>query len=87
VCAARLSAQHASGAVGGTPAEPRRSFVKIYDPAGFGYGAVSYAGELNSDASEIAGTWTIEGGSSGAFLMVRARRRALARTRKKRTTV
>jgi len=48
---------------------------------------VSYAGELNSDASEIAGTWTIEGGSSGAFLMVRARRRAVARTRKKRTTV
>jgi len=63
------------------------AFVKTYDPAGFGYGAVSYAGELNSDASEIAGTWTIEGGSSGAFLMVRARRRAVARTRKKRTTV
>jgi hypothetical protein len=63
------------------------AFVKTYDPAGFGYGAVSYAGELNSDASEIAGTWTIEGGSSGAFLLVRARRRALARTRKKRTTV
>ena len=62
------------------------AFVKTYDPAEFGYGTVSYAGALNGDASEMAGTWTIEGGSSGAFLMVRARRRALARTRKKRAT-
>lgn len=63
------------------------SFVKTYDPPGFGYGSVGYIGELNGDATEIAGTWTIEGGLSGAFLMVRARRRALARTRKKRATV
>src|SRR5262245_48849357 len=63
------------------------SFVKTYDPPGFGYGAVSYIGDLNGDATEIAGTWAIEGGLSGAFLMIRARRGALARTRKKRATV
>jgi hypothetical protein len=63
------------------------AFVKTYDPPGFGYGTVSYAGELNADASEIAGNWTIEGGLSGAFLMVRARRRALARTRKKHAAI
>lgn len=62
-------------------------FVKIYDPPGFGYGTVSYAGELNGDATEIAGTWTIAGGFSGAFLMIRAARRASARERKKRAKV
>jgi hypothetical protein len=62
------------------------SFVKTYDPPGFGYGSVSYVGELNGDATEIAGTWTIEG-LSGAFLMIRARRRTLARRRKKHATV
>ncbi len=59
------------------------SFVKTYDPPGFGYGTVTYSGELNGDASEIAGTWAIEGGLSGAFLMIRAGRRAQARARKK----
>jgi hypothetical protein len=63
------------------------SFVKTYDPPGFGYGSVGYVGELNGDATEIAGTWTIEGGLSGEFLMIRARRRALARKRRKRATV
>jgi hypothetical protein len=63
------------------------AFVKTYDPPGFGYGTVTYAGELNGDASEIAGAWTIEGGFSGAFLMIRARRRAQARARKKRAAV
>jgi hypothetical protein len=63
------------------------AFVKTYDPAGFGYGTVSYAGELNGDATEIAGTWTIAGSFSGEFLMIRAGRRASARARKKRATV
>jgi hypothetical protein len=59
------------------------SFVKTYDPPGFGYDAVMYSGELNSDASEIAGVWTIDAGLSGEFLMIRAKRRAKMRTRKK----
>ncbi len=63
------------------------AFVKTYDPPGFGYGTVSYAGELNGEATEIAGTWTIAGSFSGAFLMIRAGRRAPARTRKKQATV
>lgn len=63
------------------------AFVKTYDPPGFGYGTVSYTGELNGDATEIAGTWTIAGRLSGAFLMIRAGRRASARTRKKHATV
>ena len=43
------------------------AFVKTYDPPGFGYGAVSYRGDLNGNATEIAGTWTIAGSFSGAF--------------------
>lgn len=63
------------------------AFVKTYDPPGFGYATVSYAGELNGDATEIAGTWRIAAGFSGAFLMIRAGRRAPARARKKHATV
>jgi hypothetical protein len=63
------------------------AFVKTYDPPGFGYGAVSYRGDLNGHATEIAGTWTIAGGFSGAFLMIRAGRSVPARARKKRATV
>jgi hypothetical protein len=44
---------------------------------------VAYSGELNADNSEIAGMWTIEGGLSGAFLMVRARPLAAAKARNK----
>jgi len=56
-------------------------------PPGFGYGAVSYRGDLNGNATEIAGTWTIAGSFSGAFLMIRAGRSVPARARKKRATV
>jgi hypothetical protein len=63
------------------------AFVKTYDPPGFGYGTVSYVGELNAEATEIAGTWTIAGSFSGAFLMIPAGRRVRARTRKKHATV
>lgn len=59
------------------------SFVKTYDPPGFGYDTVTYSGELNGDATEIAGMWTIEPRLSGAFLMIRAGRRAQVRTREK----
>ena len=63
------------------------AFVKTYDPPGFGYATVSYRGDLNGDGTEIAGTWTIAGGFSGEFLMIRASRRAPARARKKRAAV
>jgi hypothetical protein len=49
------------------------SFVKRYEPPGYGYDAVSYEGTLNADATEIDGRWRFPGGmGSGAFLMVRS---------------
>lgn len=62
------------------------SFVKTYDPPGFGYHTVTYAGELNADATEITGTWAIDS-LFGDFLMTRAARRVEARSRKKLATV
>jgi hypothetical protein len=59
------------------------SFVKSYDPPGFGYDTVTYAGELNADNSEIAGVWSIDSIFSGTFLMIRARPHVVAQTRKK----
>jgi hypothetical protein len=63
------------------------SFMKSYDPSGFGYDAVAYCGELNSDATEIAGTWTIGSGFSGEFVMTRPGRNTKAPERKKLATV
>ena len=49
------------------------SFVKSYDPPGFGYEIVAYQGTLNSDGTEIEGRWTLKRAAlSGKFLMVRA---------------
>jgi hypothetical protein len=63
------------------------SFVKAYDPPGFGYHVVDYAGSLNEYATEIAGSWRIPPGFTGEFLMIRASRRTTARSRKKRAAV
>ena len=63
------------------------SFVKTYDPPGFGYHTVMYSGELNADHSQIAGMWTIGSVFSGPFVMTRARPLAQARTRKTPATV
>jgi hypothetical protein len=49
------------------------SFVKRYEPPGYGYNTVSYEGAVNADATEIDGRWMIPGTAySGTFLMVRA---------------
>jgi hypothetical protein len=63
------------------------SFVKTYDPPGFGYYSVSYSGELSADHCQIAGMWTIGSFFSGPFVMTRARPRAQTRTRKTLATV
>jgi hypothetical protein len=63
------------------------SFTKSYDPPGFGFGTVSYAGELNADATEIAGMWSIDSVFFGAFVMTRASRRAEVKADAKLTTV
>jgi hypothetical protein len=49
------------------------SFVKSYEPPGYGYNTVSYEGAVNADATEIDGRWRIPGSSySGTFLLVRS---------------
>src|SRR6201985_1173985 len=49
------------------------SFVKRYEPPGYGYNTVSYEGSVNADATEIDGRWRIPGTAySGTFLMVRS---------------
>ena len=55
------------------------AFIKSYEPPGFGYDVVHYAGTLSADGLEIAGSWTIpRSGSSGEFLMIRAQRKSVA---------
>jgi len=48
-------------------------FLKTYDGTGGWTHSVNYAGELNSDGSEIEGTWRIANQWSGRFLMIRSR--------------
>ena len=49
------------------------SFVKTYEPPGYGYDKVFYEGAVNADATEISGRWRLPGGTlSGTFLMVRS---------------
>jgi hypothetical protein len=47
------------------------SFVKRYEPPGYGYDKVTYEGVVNADATEIDGRWRLPG-LSGTFLMVRS---------------
>ncbi len=49
------------------------SFVKRYEPPGYGYGTVSYEGTVNAEATEIDGRWRLAR-LSGTFLMVRSTR-------------
>jgi hypothetical protein len=60
------------------------SFVKQYDPPGFGYNTVRYEGAVNGDATEIDGRWTLPRSQlSGQFLMVRSgRSKQAAKTKK-----
>jgi len=55
------------------------SFVKRYQPAGFGFDTVAYEGVLNAEATEIDGRWQLPR-HSGSFLMIRAPRSAQAVT-------
>ena len=55
------------------------SFVKRYEPPGYGYDTVFYEGTVNAEATEIDGRWKLPGiALSGTFLMVRATRPAQA---------
>ena len=49
------------------------SFIKRYEPPGYGYDTVTYEGTVNAEATEIDGRWRIPGTAhSGTFLMVRS---------------
>jgi hypothetical protein len=63
------------------------SFLKTYDPPGFGYHSVMSSGELSADNTQIAGMWTIGAIFAGPFVMTRARPRAAVHTRKTLATV
>lgn len=53
------------------------SFVKTYEPPGYGYDKVFYEGTVNADATEISGRWRLPGApDSGSFLMVRSTKTA-----------
>lgn len=65
----------------------RVAFRKSYDPPGFGYDAVAYAGDVNAEATEIAGRWTIDQFWSGDFLMVRDAPKVAAKARRRHATV
>src|SRR5215467_9955862 len=70
-----VSTHHAS--IAGHRSGSAVSFVKRYEPPGYGYDTVQYEGSVNAEATEIHGRWSIAGtGLSGAFLMVRATRAA-----------
>jgi hypothetical protein len=47
------------------------SFIKRYEPPGYGYNTASYEGTVNAEATEIDGRWRLPG-MSGTFLMVRS---------------
>src|SRR5882757_9172343 len=59
------------------------SFVKRYEPPGYGYDMVHYEGTLNAEATEIDGRWLLPA-NSGSFLMIRAGKSAQAVTTGKR---
>ena len=62
------------------------SFVKRYEPPGYGYSSVSYEGSVNADATEIDGRWKVPGiALSGTFLMVRSTKPAQSLATEERT--
>jgi len=70
---ARLPAQHHNASLAGHRSGSAVSFVKRYEPPGYGYNTVHYEGAVNADATEIDGRWSIRGTAfAGRFLMVRS---------------
>jgi hypothetical protein len=70
-----VSTHHAS--VSGQRSGSAVSFVKRYEPPGYGYDKVFYEGAVNADATEISGRWNLPRVAlSGTFLMVRSTRTA-----------
>ncbi|UPK37531.1 hypothetical protein IVB18_09625 [Bradyrhizobium sp. 186] len=70
-----LSTHHAS--IAGHRSGSAVSFVKRYEPPGYGFDTVHYEGVVNAEATEIDGRWRLPG-NSGSFLMIRSAKRAQA---------
>lgn len=68
-----------SASIAGQRSSSSVSFVKRYEPPGYGFDTVHYEGVANADATEIDGRWRLPG-FSGAFLMIRASKAAQAVT-------
>ena len=49
------------------------TWLKLYDGRFRRYDSVRYEGEINNDATEISGRWSIPGNWSGTFIMIRPR--------------
>ncbi|HVZ00939.1 MAG TPA: hypothetical protein VHA35_15635 [Dongiaceae bacterium] len=47
------------------------TWLKLYDGRFRLYDSVRYEGDVNEDATEISGRWSIPGNWSGTFLMIR----------------
>lgn len=60
----------------GTRSGRQVCFSKSYEPKPVRFKLVTYDGELNPDATEIDGSWTIKGLMSERFLLIRSRRPA-----------
>jgi hypothetical protein len=60
-------------AISGSRSGSAVSFVKRYQPPGYGYSHVFYEGTVNADATEIDGRWKLpDNAVSGTFLMIRS---------------
>ena len=68
-----------NASLAGSRAGSAVSFVKRYEPPGYGYDTVNYEGSVNADATEIDGRWRVQG-LSGTFLMIRSGKPAEAVT-------
>lgn len=63
----------ACASLSGQSTESHVSFTKIYENVPRSeQRPIHYQGSLNAEATEISGTWTIEGVWSGSFVMIRS---------------
>ena len=84
----RRAGQMLEASVDGRRSGSEVHFVKIYPEGMSNHGRpVDYVGQVNADATEIEGTWTIPGNWSGKFLMIRSGRGLEAETSRARRSV
>jgi hypothetical protein len=71
----RLAGRMLYATVDGLRSGSEISFAKTYEAVMTDYRKpIDYVGQMNADATEIEGVWTVRGGWSGKFLMIRSGR-------------